>query len=346
MLLKAHLDGAKEKDVSGTLSLDRGLLYRASDTVIEMLFKAHPDAAKEKDGYGMLPLHRALKILASDTVIEMLFKAHPYAVKLHDVDGMLPLHRALKIQASDTVIEMLFKAHPNAAKELGGYTAYGPYGALPLQLALKFQASDTVIEMLLRAHPDAAKQNDVNGTPALHTALESQASDTVFGMLLKAHPGAAKEKPLYGMLPLHRASRDRASDAVIEMLSGLANLSISDIASLVHDVSPGHACHGKFPRLFPIVSACATTLGSFASVTSALMAMSWVGPYSLEEGLRLSRVWHHGGKLWKMCIERTFGQFLPRSVSHTISNFVCGECACELCCRPRPAAEAAPGADK
>eukprot|EP00811_Abedinium_folium_P015099 NODE_24071_length_639_cov_3.203125.p1 GENE.NODE_24071_length_639_cov_3.203125~~NODE_24071_length_639_cov_3.203125.p1 ORF type:complete len:166 (+),score=15.64 NODE_24071_length_639_cov_3.203125:115-612(+) len=165
-------------------------------------------------------------------------------------------------------------------------------------------------------------------------------------MLFKAHPEAAKEQDVDGMLPLHRASRDRASDAVITMLLGSANLSISDIASLVYDVSPGYASHGNFPRLFPIVGAGATTLGSFESVTSALMATSWTWPHSLEEGLRIFRVWHHGGKLWKMCIERTFGQFLPKLASLTISNFVCGECACELCCRPRPAAEAAPGGDK
>eukprot|EP00811_Abedinium_folium_P007209 NODE_16650_length_984_cov_4.809802.p1 GENE.NODE_16650_length_984_cov_4.809802~~NODE_16650_length_984_cov_4.809802.p1 ORF type:complete len:253 (-),score=32.22 NODE_16650_length_984_cov_4.809802:226-984(-) len=252
----------------------------------------------------------------------------------------MPLHTALESQASDTVIEMLSKAHPDAAKEKGRH------GMLPLHLALKILASDTVIEMLFKAHPGAAKEEDEYGILPLHRALKIQTSDTVFEMLLKAHPRAAKKKDVGGMLPLHLALRDRASDAVIELLSGLANLSISDIASLVFDVSPGHATHCKFPRLFPIVRAGATTLGAYESVTSALMAMSWVGPHSLEEGLRMFHVWHHGGKVWKMCIERTFGTFLPTLPSHTIANFVCGGCACEFCCRARPAAEAAPGGDK
>eukprot|EP00811_Abedinium_folium_P036528 NODE_9228_length_1438_cov_5.930587.p1 GENE.NODE_9228_length_1438_cov_5.930587~~NODE_9228_length_1438_cov_5.930587.p1 ORF type:complete len:427 (+),score=55.06 NODE_9228_length_1438_cov_5.930587:1-1281(+) len=391
MLFKAHPDAVKEKDGDGMLPLHLAL-EKASDTVIEMLFAPHPDAAKDKGGGGMLPPHRVLKHQASDTVIEMLFKAHPDAVKEKGGDGMLPLHLALKHQASDTVIEMLLTAHPDAVKEKDGHGMlplhYGmlplhrafkiwkglprdvacecqasiiemlvkayPNAAkeqdggrmLPLHRALMWRASDTVIEMLFKAHPGAAKQKGEYGWLPLHSALRSQASETVIEMLFKAHPNAAKEKDVDGMLPLHRASRDRASDAVIQMLSGLASLSTSDIASFVHDVSPGHASHGKLPRLFPILIAGATTLGSFESTTSALMAMSWVRPHSLEEGLRLFRVWHRGGKLWKMCIERTFGQLLPSLASHTIANFVCGGCACEFCCRPRTVAEAAPGGDK
>eukprot|EP00811_Abedinium_folium_P016823 NODE_25756_length_576_cov_2.719376.p4 GENE.NODE_25756_length_576_cov_2.719376~~NODE_25756_length_576_cov_2.719376.p4 ORF type:complete len:76 (-),score=9.58 NODE_25756_length_576_cov_2.719376:21-248(-) len=65
-----------------------------------------------------------------------------------------------------------------------------------------------------------------------------------------------------------------------------------------------------------------------------------------KKSLSMFRVWHRGGMLWKMCIERTVGQVLPKLASHTISKFVCGDCACELCCRPRPAAEAAPGGDE
>eukprot|EP00811_Abedinium_folium_P001866 NODE_11709_length_1269_cov_5.767075.p1 GENE.NODE_11709_length_1269_cov_5.767075~~NODE_11709_length_1269_cov_5.767075.p1 ORF type:complete len:395 (+),score=41.61 NODE_11709_length_1269_cov_5.767075:63-1247(+) len=354
MLLKACPGAAKERDdVYGMLPLHWAWKSQASDTVVEMLLKAHPDAARQKDGkYGMLPLHMALESQASDTVIEMLLKAFPDAAQImcagefeFDEDPYcdLPLHLALGHRASDAVIEMLLKAYPGAAKEKD-YV----YGMLALHWASKSQASDAVIEMLLQAHPGAAKEKDYEHILPLHVALESRASDTVIEMLLKAHPDAAKGRygRYYDILALQMALESRASDAVIEKLSGLANLSTSDIALLVHNVSARHASHGRFPRLFPIIKAGATTLGSFESVTSALMATSWLGLHSLKEGLRVFRAWHHGGKLWKMCIERTFRQFLPKLASHTISSFVCGECACELCCRPRPAAEAAPGGDQ
>eukprot|EP00811_Abedinium_folium_P012790 NODE_21877_length_732_cov_4.677686.p1 GENE.NODE_21877_length_732_cov_4.677686~~NODE_21877_length_732_cov_4.677686.p1 ORF type:complete len:188 (+),score=24.43 NODE_21877_length_732_cov_4.677686:61-624(+) len=184
----------------------------------------------------------------------------------------------------------------------------------------------------------------------LHRALEKRASDTVIEMLLKACPGAANEKGKGGKLPLHIALKSRASDTVIEMLfkeqSDFTNISMNDIASLVFSVSPGYASHGKLPRLFPVVSAGATTLGAFEYLTQAVMVRFGRDPYLLEKSLNIVRVWHHGGMLWKICIERTVGHVLPKLASRTISEFVCGECACELCCRPRPAAEATPGGDK
>eukprot|EP00811_Abedinium_folium_P007777 NODE_17176_length_958_cov_2.148014.p1 GENE.NODE_17176_length_958_cov_2.148014~~NODE_17176_length_958_cov_2.148014.p1 ORF type:complete len:312 (-),score=54.20 NODE_17176_length_958_cov_2.148014:21-956(-) len=306
-----------------------------------MLFKAHPDAVKEIDVFGMLPVHRALRNRAYAAVIKVFLKADPGEVKEQgDEYGRLPLHTALVGRASDAVIEMLLKAHPDAVKEKD------VSGWLPLHWALEAPASDAVIEMLLKAHPDAAKEeDDGHGRLPLHTALVAPASDAVIEMVFSAHPAAAKEQDWFGMLPLHTALVVPASDAVIAMLfkevSGSANLSTTDIASLLHSVSSGHASHCKFPRFFPIVSAGATTLGAVESVTSALRATCGGDACSLEEGLRMFRVWHHGGMLWKICIERTVGMAFPRVAANIISKFVCGECACELCCRrqkPRQAA--------
>eukprot|EP00811_Abedinium_folium_P006527 NODE_16015_length_1017_cov_3.046067.p1 GENE.NODE_16015_length_1017_cov_3.046067~~NODE_16015_length_1017_cov_3.046067.p1 ORF type:complete len:324 (+),score=38.96 NODE_16015_length_1017_cov_3.046067:115-972(+) len=285
-------------------------MARASDAIVEVLLKAHPDAVSEEDRFGQLPLHWALRARASNAVIVMLCKAHPDAVKEKDGDNvMLPLHWALDGRASDTVIEMLFKAHPDAVKEKDCCN-----GMLPLHWALRAQFSDAVVEMLLKAHPDAVREEDRSGKLPLHLALGAHASHAVIEMLLKAHPDAA-------------------------------NLSTREIASLVYSVASNDFFSlDKIPRLFPIVSGGTTTLGAFESVTSALMARCQ--GEVLGKSLGLLRVWHHGGMLWKMCIVRTVGQVLPQDAAHIISKFVCGKCACELCCRPRPEAEAAPGGDE
>eukprot|EP00811_Abedinium_folium_P013134 NODE_22204_length_718_cov_2.698816.p1 GENE.NODE_22204_length_718_cov_2.698816~~NODE_22204_length_718_cov_2.698816.p1 ORF type:complete len:202 (+),score=13.31 NODE_22204_length_718_cov_2.698816:98-703(+) len=201
--------------------------------------------------------------------------------------------------------------------------------------------------MLLKAHPDAVKKKDGAGWLPLYRALVARASDAVIEMLLKAHPDAAKEKDWAGWLPLRFALVAPSSDAVIAMLfkeqSGLANFSASDIASLVCSV---YSLDKNPPRLFPVVSLGLTTLGAFDSVISALMATCQGDTLVLKKNLRTFRMWHRGGMLWKMCIERTVGQVLPRLAADIISKFACGECACELCCRPRPEAEAAPGSDE
>eukprot|EP00811_Abedinium_folium_P035163 NODE_7980_length_1533_cov_3.870555.p1 GENE.NODE_7980_length_1533_cov_3.870555~~NODE_7980_length_1533_cov_3.870555.p1 ORF type:complete len:282 (+),score=37.93 NODE_7980_length_1533_cov_3.870555:560-1405(+) len=281
-----------------------------------MLFKANPDAVKEWDRDGSLPLHIALcPVRASNAVKEMFF-----------------MHTALEVRPSDAVIGMLLNAHPDAAKKRDGN------GRQPLHAALEVRASDALIEMLLKAHTYAAKERDGNGWLPLHRALRDRASDAIIEMLFKENPDAVKTRSGNGWQPLHRVLVG-ASVAVIEMIikadPDVAYLSTKiGIAWLARSLSQKPASD-KFHDLFCIVSSGATTLGALESATSALMAMR-LGDERLNASLSMLRVWHHGGMMWKMCIKRTVGQILPEMPAHIISAFVCGKCACELCCRPRP----------
>eukprot|EP00811_Abedinium_folium_P003428 NODE_13151_length_1182_cov_3.857820.p1 GENE.NODE_13151_length_1182_cov_3.857820~~NODE_13151_length_1182_cov_3.857820.p1 ORF type:complete len:353 (-),score=63.28 NODE_13151_length_1182_cov_3.857820:124-1122(-) len=332
-------------------------MARASDAVTEMLLKAHPGAVKEKDRCGRLPLHVAFfGVNPSDAVIEMLLKAHPDAVKERDLTGRLPLHFSLLYQPSAAVLTMILKAYPDATKERDELV-----GALPLHKALwnrhqklidghgnkdeneddpligtaleEARAFDAIIEMLIKAHPDAATELDVDGDTPLHKALAVRASGAVIEMLLKAHPDASKERDGYGRLPLHSAldGHGPASEAVIAML-----LKACPDAAKERD-----GLDGTLPLHIAL-----RKKASDAVIAMLFKEQSDISDFSPSDIASFVYSVHHSGVPWKMCIQRTMGQVLAKQPAHLISNFVCGKCACELCCRPRPEAEAAPGGDE
>ena len=172
-LLKAHPDGAKQKDKNGRLPLHVAVERQAPEEVTLALLKAHPDGAKEKDENGRLLLHSAADRQAPEAVTLALLEAHPDGAKEKDENGRLPLHVAADRQAPVEVMLALLDAHPDGAKDKG------QYGLLPLHVAAvsgRYTWPVEVTQALLKAHPSAAMLVLPDGRPLSHDSEGSMLS--------------------------------------------------------------------------------------------------------------------------------------------------------------------------